>query len=79
MLKVYSLARFVRHHFVNESCDVYASPRSSYQQSQPGDLIRNQMFEDDRWSKDVFPVGVIVWDDHSNDSIGVLWSSDPDR
>lgn len=47
---------------------------------QPGDIVRDQLFEDDRGrpSRD-FPVGLVLWchDSNSPDDVGVLWSGEP--
>lgn len=48
----------------------------------PGDIVRNQLFEDDATDRvrGPFPVGVIVWcgDSNTTQDVGVLWSGDPD-
>jgi hypothetical protein len=46
----------------------------------PGDIVRPQMFEDDKYSYALIPVGIVVWFVPSQrDGIGILWSSDPDN
>lgn len=47
---------------------------------QPGDVVRNQLFDDDAGRHVTFPVGLVLWccDNNGADAIGVLWSGDPD-
>jgi hypothetical protein len=74
-------------HLVNETYDQGsrkrgAIPRRRAWSFQPGDIVRNQLFEGD--ASDLvlgpFPVGLVVWcaDDGSGSAIGVLWSGDPE-
>lgn len=45
---------------------------------QPGDIVRQQLFEGDEAVRSPFPVGLVLWccDNNESDAIGILWSSE---
>lgn len=78
MLRTYPINGLA--HLVNETYDSANMYRSwSFQ---PGDIVRNQMFNDDRdRPAREFPIGMVVWccDDGTGSAVGVLWSGDASR
>ena len=84
MLKTYRLDGVA--HLVNETFADTRKRRTPARyrawSMQPGDIVRNQLFDEDRGRPSAeFPVGLVLWccDNNESDAIGVLWSGDPDK
>lgn len=80
ILKTYRLGELGTGALINETYEKASRYRGwSYQ---PGDIVRKQMFEEDRNRPPrEFPIGIVIWacDQNSVNDVGILWSTDPDR
>ena len=74
VLKTYRLDGVA--HLINETHNAQRKRFRAWRMM-PGDIVREQLFEDDRDrpSRD-FPLGLVVWccDSNTSQDVGVLWS-----